>query len=188
MKINANEIKAGMLLEYKSDLWEVLKTQHVKPGKGPAFVRTKLKNVKTGKVIDNTFPSGHKIVTARVEKRGHQFLYNDSSGYHFMDNSSFEQIMIDKSMIDNPEFLIEGMGVEISIHTETNEVLLCELPASIEVKITYTEPGVKGDTATNATKLAKIETGAEIQVPLFINEGDKIKIDLKEGKYMERVK
>ena len=105
-----------------------------------------------------------------------------------MDNSSFEQIMIDKSMIDNPEFLIEGIGVEISIHTETNEVLLCELPASIEVKITYTEPGVKGDTATNATKLAKIETGAEIQVPLFINEGDKIKIDLKEGKYMERVK
>ena len=185
---NTSDIKNGLCIEFNGNLFFVTEFQHVKPGKGPAFVRTKLKNVVTGKVIDNTFPSGHKIVTARVEKRGHQYLYNDSSGYHFMDNSSFEQLMIDKSMIDNPEFLIEGMEVEISIHTETNEVLLCELPASIEVKITYTEPGVKGDTATNATKLAKIETGAEIQVPLFINEGDKIKIDLKEGKYMERVK
>ena len=161
---------------------------HVKPGKGPAFVRTKLKNVKTGKVIDNTFPSGHKIITARVEKRAHQFLYKDSSGYHFMDTSTYEQLSLEESQIDYPEYLMDGIEVEISIHTETGDILSCELPQSIESKIIYTEPGVKGDTATNATKLAKIETGAEIQVPLFINENDKVKIDIRQGKYVERVK
>tara|TARA_B100000959_G_C14988005_1_gene626476 strand:+ start:529 stop:1092 length:564 start_codon:yes stop_codon:yes gene_type:complete len=185
---STSDIKNGLCIEYNGNLYFVTEFQHVKPGKGPAFVRTKLKNVKTGKVIDNTFPSGHKIITARVEKRSHQFLYKDSSGYHFMDTSSFEQISLERNQIDYSDFLMDGMEVEISIHTETEEILSCELPQNIETKITYTEPGVKGDTATNATKLARIETGAEIQVPLFINENDKIKVDIRQGKYLERVK
>jgi len=185
---STSDIKNGLCIEYNGNLYFVTEFQHVKPGKGPAFVRTKLKNVKTGKVIDNTFPSGHKIITARVEKRSHQFLYKDSSGYHFMDTSTFEQISLEGNQIDYSNFLMDGMEVEISIHTETGDILLCELPQSIETKITYTEPGVKGDTATNATKLARTETGAEIQVPLFINENDKIKVDIRQAKYVERVK
>lgn len=185
---STSDIKNGLCIEYNRNLYFVIEFQHVKPGKGPAFVRTKLKNVKTGKVIDNTFPSGHKIITARVEKRSHQFLYKDSSGYHFMDTSTFEQISLEENQIEYFKFLIDGMEVEISIHTETGDILSCELPQNIETKVTYAEPGVKGDTATNATKLARIETGAEIQVPLFINENDKIKVDIKQGKYMERVK
>jgi len=165
---STSDIKNGLCIEYNGNLYFVTEFQHVKPGKGPAFVRTKLKNVKTGKVIDNTFPSGHKITTARVEKRSHQFLYKDSSGYHFMDASSFDQISLEGNQIDYSDFLMDGMEVEISIHTETGDILSCELPQNIETKITYTEPGVKGDTATNATKLARIETGAEIQVPLLI--------------------
>jgi elongation factor P len=185
---STSDIKNGLCIEYNRNLYFVIEFQHVKPGKGPAFVRTKLKNVKTGKVIDNTFPSGHKIITARVEKRSHQFLYKDSSGYHFMDTSTFEQISLEENQIEYFKFLIDGMEVEISIHTETSDILSCELPQNIETKVTYAEPGVKGDTATNATKLARIETGAEIQVPLFINENDKIKVDIRQGKYMERVK
>jgi elongation factor P len=185
---STSDIKNGLCIEYNGNLYFVIEFQHVKPGKGPAFVRTKLKNVKTGKVIDNTFPSGHKIITARVEKRSHQFLYRDSSGYHFMDSSTFEQISLEENQIDYFKFLVDGMEVEISIHIETGEVLSCELPQNIESKVIYAEPGVKGDTATNATKLAKIETGAEIQVPLFINENDKIKVDIRQGKYVERVK
>lgn len=185
---STSDIKNGLCIEYNNNLYFVTEFQHVKPGKGPAFVRTKLKNVVTGKVIDNTFPSGHKIITARVEKRTHQYLYKDSSGYHFMDTSNYEQLSLEKSQIDYPEYLMDGIEVEISIRTETGDILSCELPQTIESKIIYTEPGVKGDTATNATKLAKIETGAEIQVPLFINENDKIKIDISQGKYVERVK
>ncbi len=185
---STSDIKNGLCIEYNNGLYFVVEFQHVKPGKGPAFVRTKLKNVITGKVIENTFPSGHKIITARVEKRVHQFLYKDNSGFHFMDNSTYEQLSLEKNQIDYPDYLMDGMEVEISIHAETGDILSCELPQNIEVKIIYTEPGVKGDTATNATKLAKIETGAEVQVPLFINENDKIKVDIRQGKYVERVK
>ena len=184
----ANDIKNGLCIEFNNNLFFVTEFQHVKPGKGPAFVRTKLKNVRTGKVIDNTFPSGHKIITARVEKRTHQFLYKDGEDYHFMDSSNFEQISIQKNLIDYPKFLTDGLEVDILIHAEKGDILSCELPLSIETKIIYAEPGVKGDTATNATKNAKIETGEEIQVPLFINENDKIKVDTKQGKYIERVK
>ena len=183
-----SNIKNGSVIFHKNKRMKVVEFLHVKPGKGPAFVRTKLKNVITGKVIDNTFPSGHKIVTARVEKRNHQYLYNDGSSYHFMDTDSYEQISLEKNQIDYPNFLMDGMIVEISIHTETNEILSCELPQYIESNVIYTEPGVKGDTATNATKLAKIENDIEIQVPLFINENDKIKVDIKQTKYIERVK
>jgi len=185
---NTADIKNGLCIELNGNLFFVIEFQHVKPGKGPAFVRTKLKNVKTGKVIDNTFPSGHKIVTARVEKRVHQFLYKDADKYYFMDTSNFEQISLNPEQIDFPDFLIEGKEVEISIHTEKGKILNCELPNNIETKIIFAEPGVKGDTATNATKRAKIETGTEIQVPLFINENDIIKVDVKQKKYLERVK
>ena len=181
-------IKNGICLELNGNLFYVVEFQHVKPGKGPAFVRTKLKNVKTGKVIDNTFTSGHKITTARVEKRSHQFLYKNSDEYFFMDNNSFEQITLNKNQIDFPEFLIEGKNVEISIHTEKNEIINCELPSHIKTTVISSEPGIKGDTATNATKTAKIENDIEIQVPLFINENDKIKVDIKLKKYIERVK
>ena len=184
----ANDIKNGLCIEFNNNLFFVTEFQHVKPGKGPAFVRTKLKNARTGKVIDNTFPSGHKIITARVEKRTHQFLYKDGEDYHFMDSSNFEQISIQKNLIDHPKFLTDGLEVDMLIHAEKGDILSCELPLSIETKIIYAEPGVKGDTATNATKNAKIETGEEIQVPLFINENDKIKVDTKQGKYIERVK
>ena len=184
----ANDIKNGICIEFNDNLFFVTEFQHVKPGKGPAFVRTKLKNARTGKVIDNTFPSGHKIITARVEKRTHQFLYKDGEDFHFMDSSNFEQISIQKNLIDHPKFLTDGLEVNILIHEEKGDILSCELPLSIETKIIYTEPGIKGDTATNVTKNAKIETGEEIQVPLFINKNDKIKVDTKQGKYIERVK
>ena len=184
----ANDIKNGLCIEFNNNLFFVTEFQHVKPGKGPAFVRTKLKNARTGKVIDNTFPSGHKIITARVEKRTHQFLYKDGEDYHFMDSSNFEQISVQKNLIDHPKYLTDGLEVDILIHAEKGDILSCELPLSIETKIIYAEPGVKGDTATNATKKAKIETGEEIQVPLFINENDQIKVDTKQGKYIERVK
>ena len=148
----ANDIKNGLCIEFNNNLFFVTEFQHVKPGKGPAFVRTKLKNARTGKVIDNTFPSGHKIITARVEKRTHQFLYKDGEDYHFMDSSNFEQISIQKNLIDHPKFLTDGLEVDILIHAEKGDILSCELPLSIETKIIYAEPGVKGDTATNATK------------------------------------
>ena len=162
--------------------------QHVKPGKGPAFVRTKLKNVKTGKVLDNTFTAGHKIVTARVEKRAHQFLFKDDMGYHFMDSDTYDQVMIQEDLINAPTLMKDGQEVDILFHAETESPLTCELPAYVELQITYTEPGIRGDTATNATKAATLETGAEIQVPLFINQDDKIKVDTRTHSYGERVK
>ncbi|MCL4166693.1 UNVERIFIED_CONTAM: hypothetical protein GTU68_025168 [Idotea baltica] len=162
--------------------------QHVKPGKGPAFVRTKLKNVRTGKVLDNTFTAGHKIVTARVEKRGHQFLFKDDMGYHFMNSETYEQVMIQEDLINAPTLMKDGQEVDILFHAETESPLTCELPPYVELQITYTEPGIRGDTATNATKAATLETGAEIQVPLFINQDDKIKVDTRTHSYGERVK
>jgi len=186
---NTSDIKNGLCLVINNDLWMITEFQHVKPGKGPAFVRTKLKNVKSGKVVDNTFSAGHKIETARVEKRGHQFLYKDDLGLHFMNQESFEQVNIPESMIGKSAGLIkDGQTVDILFHAETETPLTCELPAYVELEITYTEPGIKGDTATNATKPATVETGAEIQVPLFINQGDKIKVDTRTHSYGERVK
>ena len=182
------DIKNGLCIVYNHGLYMVTEFQHVKPGKGPAFVRTKLKNVKTGKVVDNTFSAGHKIETARVEKRTHQFLYKDDFGLHFMNSETFEQVMIEEGMIENADLIKDGQTADILFHAETEEALTCELPAYVELEITYTEPGIKGDTATNATKPATLETGAEIQVPLFINLGDKIKVDTRTRSYGERVK
>lgn len=183
-----SDIKNGLVIEFNHDLFSVVEFQHVKPGKGPAFVRTKLKSITTGKVIDNTFSAGHKITTARVERRAFQFLYKDDIGYHFMDTSTYEQISVEEDLINAPKFLKDGQEVEILFHAEEEKILGCELPQHVELKITFAEPGVKGNTATNATKNAEVETGATIQVPLFINEGELVKINTTDGSYMERVK
>lgn len=185
---STSDIRNGMCIDYNGHIYAVVEFLHVKPGKGAAFVRTKLKSLTTGKVIDNTFPAGHKIDEVRVERRKFQFLYQDDMGFHFMNNETFEQLTLDPSLIDNPGFLKEGGEVDILFHAEKEIPLTMEMPASIEVRITYTEPGLRGDTATNASKPATIETGAEVKVPLFINEGDVIRIDTRNGAYLERVK
>lgn len=182
------DFKNGMCIEYNNGLYFIIDFQHVKPGKGPAFVRTKLKNVKTGKVIDNTFTSGHKVNTARIEKREYQYLYKDDMGYHFMDSSTYEQIGIEETLIDAPQFLKDGQEVSVIFHDEQEMILGVELPNHVILAVTYTEPGLKGDTATNASKPATLETGAIIQVPLFVNESDVLKIESKTGSYVERVK
>jgi elongation factor P len=183
------DIKNGLCIEFNNDLYTIVNFQHVKPGKGPAFIRTKLKSLTSGKVIDNTFNSGVKIDIARVERRPHSFLYNDESGYHFMHNETYEQICIEKTLINAPELMKEGQYVEIVIHADTESPLTCELPPFVTLEVTYTEPGLRGDTASStALKPATVETGARINVPLFVNQGDKIKIDTRDNSYSERVK
>ncbi|MBX2845912.1 MAG: elongation factor P [Saprospiraceae bacterium] len=185
---STSDIKKGLVIHFNNDLYSIIEFMHVKPGKGAAFVRTKLKSLTTGKVLDNTFPSGAKFDTARVERRKYQYLYKDDSGYNFMNMETFEQIALQEEMLTNPHFLQDGAEVEMLIHAETEQVLTCELPPNVVLEVTYTEPGLKGDTATNAMKPATVTGGAEVMVPLFINEGDKIKIDTSSGSYMERAK
>ena len=185
---STSDFKNGLCIKYNNDLYTIVEFQHVKPGKGPAFVRTKLKNIKTGRVIDNTFTAGVKIETVRIENRNYQFLYNDDLGFHFMDQSTYEQMNIAEQLINAPQFLKEGNMVNILFFVDEGIPISCELPPSVELEIQYTEPGVKGDTATNTMKPAKVETGAEVNVPLFINIGEKIKIDTRTGSYVERVK
>ncbi len=182
------DFKNGLCIEFNGELYTLVEFQHVKPGKGAAFVRTKLRNLKTGKVIPNTFTAGVKIDVARVERRPYQFLYQDDTGYNFMHSETFEQVSIDESIINAPQFLKEGQMVEIMFHAETETPLTCELPPFVELTITYTEPGLRGDTATNALKQATVDTGAIVNVPLFINEGERIKVDTRTGDYSERVK
>lgn len=183
---STSDIRKGLVIDMNNDLWSVVEFLHVKPGKGAAFVRTKLKSLTTGKVLENTFPSGAKFDTARVERRGFQYLYKDDLGYHFMNNETFAQITLQEDLINAPQFLLDGANAEILIHAETEQPLTCELPQNVTMKVTYTEPGLKGDTATNASKPATVESGAEIQVPLFVNEGDMVKIDTASGSYMGR--
>ena len=185
---NTSEIRNGLCLEHSNDIWSVVEFLHVKPGKGPAFVRTKLKSLTSGKVVDNTWPSSHKITIVRIERRVFQYLYKDDMGYNFMDMESFDQINLDESILDNPQFLIESMNIDVLYHADKNIPLTTEMPQFVNVTITYTEPGERGNTANNVTKPAKIESGAEIKVPIFINEGDKVKIDTRTGSYIERVK
>lgn len=182
------DIKNGLCIEFNGDLFVVVEFQHVKPGKGAAFVRTKLKSLTSGKVLQNTFPSGSKINIQRVERRPYQFLYKDESGYNFMHAETFEQISIDEILINAPQFLKEGQTAEVMFHAETESVLTCELPAFVVLEVTYSEPGVKGDTATNTLKPATVETGATVNIPLFVNVGEKIKVDTRTGEYSERVK
>ncbi len=185
---NTSEIKNGLCLKFSNDIWKVVEFLHVKPGKGPAFVRTKLKSLTSGKVVDNTWPSSHKIDIVRVERKKFQYLYKDDSGYHFMENETYEQVMLEEKLIDNPGLLKEGTEVDVLFDSSKDLPLTMDMPKFVIMKITYTEPGLKGDTATNATKPATIETGAEVRVPLFINEGDNVKLDTATGHYMERVK
>lgn len=182
------DFRNGLIIEYNNDLYSIVEFQHVKPGKGNAFVRTRLRNLKSGKILPNTFPAGVKINIQRVERRPMQYLYNDGTDYHFMNSETYEQIQIAKELINAPEFLKEGDIAEVMYHTESESVLTCELPASVVLEVTYTEPGEKGNTATNAMKEATLETGAIIRVPLFINIGDKVKVNTSEGSYSERVK
>jgi elongation factor P len=182
------DFRNGLVIEYNNDLCTIVQFQHVKPGKGPAFVRTKLKSLTTGKVLENTFNSGVKVNVARVERRPHQYLYRDEVGFYFMHNETYEQITIEEHLIESPDLYKEGQYVEIVVHAETENILAVELPPFVVLEVTYSEPGVKGDTATNTLKPAKVETGATIMVPLFVNEGDKIKIDTRDKSYYERVK
>lgn len=183
-----SDIKKGLCIVYNNDTYKVTEFLHVKPGKGPAFVRTKLKSLTTGKVIDNTFSAGHKIEEVRVETRKYQYLYPEGDTYHFMNTDDYNQIFLQKEALDSPELLKEGEIVTIIIRTSDELPLAVEMPVHVYLEVTHTEPGVKGNTATNATKPATVETGAQVNVPLFINEGDKIKIDTEKGTYMERVK
>ncbi|MFX0557062.1 elongation factor P [Maribacter sp. CXY002] len=185
---STSDIRKGLCIRYNNDIYKIIEFLHVKPGKGPAFVRTKLRSVTSGKVLDNTFSAGHKIEDVRVETRSYQFLYAEGETYHFMNTDDYNQIILQESALDSPGLLKEGEVVKIMFNTEDSMPLSVEMPASVVLEVTYAEPGVKGNTATNATKPAKVETGAEVNVPLFINEGDKIKIDTSSGSYMERVK
>ncbi|WP_242204680.1 elongation factor P [Aestuariivivens insulae] len=185
---STSDIRNGLCIRYNHDIFKIIEFLHVKPGKGPAFVRTKLKSVTTGKVIDNTFSAGHKIEDVRVETHKFQFLYNDGEYYHFMNTEDYTQIQLLEAALDRPDLMKEGEVVTVLINTEDNMPLSVEMPASVILEVTHTEPGVKGNTATNATKPATVETGAEVNVPLFINEGDKIKIETEKGTYKERIK
>lgn len=185
---STSDIRKGLCIKYNHDIYKIIEFLHVKPGKGPAFVRTKLKSVTNGKVIDNTFSAGHKIEDVRVETRSYQFLYAESETYHFMNTDDYNQIALQESSLDAPGLLKEGEVVTILFNTEDSMPLSVEMPASVILEVTHAEPGVKGNTATNATKPATVETGARVNVPLFINEGDKIKIDTEKGAYMERAK
>lgn len=183
-----SDIRKGLCIRYNNDIFKIIEFLHVKPGKGPAFVRTKLKSISTGKVIDNTFSAGHKIDDVRIETRNYQFLYNDGTTYHFMNTDDYNQIALQEGTLDTPQLLKEGEIVKVMFNTEDSSPLTVEMPASVVLEVTHTEPGVKGNTATNATKPATVETGAKVKVPLFINEGDRIKIDTEKGSYMERAK
>lgn len=182
------DFRNGLCMMHNGELYTIVEFQHVKPGKGPAFVRTKLKNVKTGRVLSNTFTSGVKIDVQRVERRQYQYLYNEGDIYHFMNSEDYEQTFIDKDLIPAPELLKEGQEVTIAFHGETDTALICEMPAYVILEVTYTEPGERGNTATNTFKDATVETNATVKVPLFINTGDKIKVDTRTGDYSERVK
>ena len=185
---NTSDIRNGLCIRYNHDIFKVIEFLHVKPGKGPAFVRTKLKSVTTGTVTDNTFSAGHKIDDVRVETHKFQYLYPEGDQFHFMNVEDYNQITISKAAIDNPGLLKEGELVTVIINSEDEMPLSVDMPASVILEVKSTEPGVKGNTATNATKPATVETGASIMVPLFINEGDKIKVETAKGTYKERVK
>ena len=183
--INTNDFKTGLTITYEGNLYQVLEFQHVKPGKGAAIVKTKLKNLRTGSIVEQTFNSGIKVPTAHVDKIKMQYLYNDGNMYSFMNMNTYEQVEIDKSQISNEvKFLKEGL--EVILYFYENEMLGIELPEKIDFKIIQTEPAVKGNTATNATKDAIVETGMLVKVPLFIEEGEEIIVSTKDGKYVSR--
>jgi elongation factor P len=181
-----NDLKNGVVLNIDGQLWQVVEFQHVKPGKGPAFVRTKLKAVLSGKVVDKTFNAGIKIETANVDKRDMQYLYRDGDAWVFMDTSNYDQISIPDAVVgDNAKYMLENQNALVATHE--GAPLYVELPASVELVITYTEPGLQGDRSTGGTKPATLETGAEIQVPLFIENNTRVKVDTRDGSYLGRI-
>lgn len=182
------DIKKGLCIEFSNDIYKVIEFLHVKPGKGPAFIRTKLKSVTNGKVVDNTFSAGHKIEEVKVITRKFQYLYDDDNGFHFMNNEDFSQIYINKDMIENAQFMKAGEEVTIILKEADETPLSAEIPPTVVLEVTEADPGVKGNTATNALKNAIVETGARVLVPLFIEPGEKIKINTEDGSYIERVK
>lgn len=183
------DFRNGLCIVFKDDLYTITQFQHVKPGKGPAFVRTKLRNVKTGRTLENTFTSGLKIDVARIERRPFQFLYLEGEDYVMMHTETFEQINIVKDLINAPQFLKEGDAVEMVVHADTETPLYVELMPKVTLEVTYTEPGLKGDTASStALKAAEVETGAKVMVPLFIEIGEKIVINTEDGSYVERAR
>ena len=185
---STSDIRNGLCIRYNHDIFKIIEFLHVKPGKGPAFVRTKLKSVTSGKVIDNTFSAGHKLDDVRVETHKFQYLYSEGETFHFMNTEDYSQIELQKTILDSPDLMKEGQVVTVLINSEDDMPLTVDMPASVILEVTATEPGVKGNTATNATKPATVETGATVNVPLFINEGDKIKVETAKGTYKERVK
>ncbi|KAF1853167.1 hypothetical protein Lal_00009527 [Lupinus albus] len=176
----SNDIRKGLCIEYSNDIYKVIEFLHVKPGKGPAFVRTKLKSVTNGKVIDNTFSAGHKIDEVKVITRKYQYLYDDENGFHFMNNDDFSQLYLNKEMIENSNLMKAGEEVTIILKEADETPLSAELPQSVYLEVVEADPGVKGNTATNALKNAIVETGARVMVPLFIEPGDKIKVSTED--------
>jgi elongation factor P len=184
---STNDLKNGMVLNIEGQLWAVIEFQHVKPGKGPAFVRTKLKNVESNKTVDKTFNAGTKVETANVDKRTMQYLYNDGTSYVFMDTSTFDQLEVAPEIVgDAKNFMLENQDAIVA--TNEGRVLFVELPASVELLIAETEPGLQGDRSTGGTKPATLETGHQINVPLFITAGEKVKVDTRDSSYLGRVK
>jgi elongation factor P len=182
----SNDLKNGLVLNIDGQLWTVIEFQHVKPGKGPAFVRSKLKNVLTGKVVERTFNAGVKVETASVDKREMNYLYNDGSGYVFMDNQNYEQMTLSEEIVgDAKDYLLENQGAVVAVY-EGNPIYV-ELPANVVLEITYTEPGLQGDRSSGGTKPATLETGLQIQVPLFIEQNVKVRVDTRTGEYLGRV-
>jgi len=183
---SSNDIKNGSVLNLDGNLWNVIEFQHVKPGKGGAFVRTKLKNVLSGKVVDKTFNAGAKVEFETVDRRDMQYLYNDGTDYVFMDPGNFEQLTISAAVVgDAKDYMLENSSALIGLHN--GAAIFLELPASVVLELTYTEPGLQGDRSTGGTKPATLETGKEIQVPLFIEAGTKVKVDTRSGEYISRV-
>ena len=182
-----NDLKNGLVLKLDNQLWQVVEFQHAKPGKGPAFVRTKIKNVLSGKTVDRTFNAGVKVETATVDRRDMTYLYQDGADFVFMDDDTYEQVMITAEIVgDAKNFLIENQRAVVAFHDD--QVLFLELPASVIMQITHTEPWLQGNRSSAGTKPATVETGFEVQVLLFVEEGEKIKVDTRSGDYISRVK
>ena len=186
--INSQDIKNGTCIRLDGKLYFCIEFLHVKPGKGNTIMRTKLKDVVTGRVLERRFNIGEKLEDVRVERRPFQFSYNEGEHYHFLNQETWDDIVINKDLINGVDFLKEGMIVDVVSDASTETILFADLPVKVQLKITYSEPGIKGDTATNATKPATLETGAVVRVPLFINEGEIIEVDTRDGSYVNRVK
>lgn len=185
---DTSNFRNGLTFIWNDGLWSIVEFQHVKPGKGPAFVRTKLRNVRSGKIVDNTFRSGEKIEVARVERHKYQFLYEDDLGLHLMHTDTYEQTTQPAHMVEARGFLKEGETVDLLIYTKTGEAIKTEIPKHVELKVVKTDPGLRGDTAQGGSKPAELESGATVNVPLFVNEGDILRVDSQNGEYITRVR